>query len=76
MIDEAQEAQVNLSDNITIAVVEGILSIQGDGGWIAGLGEVTHEKLNELSAAFNNLNQHLFPEKASFDVNAFLASQK
>jgi hypothetical protein len=75
MIDNATKAQVYIKGNATISVLQGVLRIQGESGAMAELGEVTQEKLNELMAAFNNLNQHLFPE-ARFDVNAFLASKK
>jgi hypothetical protein len=75
MIDNATEAHFHIKGTATVSVLRGMLFIESKGGFKVGLGEVTQEKLNELMAAFNNLNQHLFPE-ARFDVNEFLASQK
>jgi hypothetical protein len=75
MIDNATEAHFHIKGTATVSVLRGMLFIQSKGGSKVELGEVTQEKLNELMAAFNNLNQHLFP-KARFDVNEFLASQK
>ena len=75
MIDKRLIAQTYIEGNATISVLQGVLRIQGESGEMAELGDVTHEKLNELSSALNKLNQHLFPQ-ARFDAKRFLAEQK
>ena len=72
MNDKAKESVVHIKGTAAISVVSGVLQVQGDLGGIADLGDVTHKKLNELIAALNSLNQHLFKE-ARFDLDSFLA---
>jgi hypothetical protein len=76
MIDKAKEAQVDISGNPTIIVLNNMLFVQGSDGERAALGEVTHERLNDMQVAFMRMNAHLFPELVYSEANAILASKK
>ena len=69
------EARIEIKTGVFVGVRDGDLFL-GKGDESLLVGPVTHETLNELGIAVDRMNQHLFPELASFNVNAFLASKK
>jgi hypothetical protein len=76
MDDKLKEAQVDISGKPTLIVLNGIFYVEGHDGNRAELGNVTHKMLDNFKVAVDRLNQHLFPQNAAFDVNAFLAKKE
>ena len=65
------EAQFVLKDDVAVISQYDKVYIRR-GEVLLDLGDLSYQKIRELEVGFNRLNQHLFPEKASFNLKDFL----